>query len=118
LFALVIDDNAAFIAVLCVAQFFAMACGVSGYSVAIAFGGKRVGVVFAHMNMGGNIGAAMFPMTIGWLVGWTGNWNLAIVAVAGLFAASGVCWAFLKAKGTLFDDEPPSEAMMKASETT
>jgi MFS family permease len=93
------------IALLCVGVFFAQSCGACGYSVAIAYGGKRVAIVFATMNMSGNIGAALFPMFIGILVDRTGNWNYALLVFAWLFVASGACWAFLKAKGTLFDDD-------------
>ena len=78
---------------------------LSGYSVAIAYGGKRVATVFATMNMSGNIGAGIFPFIVGGLVTLTGNWNLALLVFAGMFAASGVCWSFLKPTGTLFDDE-------------
>jgi nitrate/nitrite transporter NarK len=88
-----------------VGAFCGMAGGVSGYSVAIAYGGKRVAIVFATMNMCGNLGAALFPLAVGYIVDTTGNWELALVLFASLFAADGVCWAVLNPKGTLFDEE-------------
>lgn len=89
---------------LCVGAFCGMAGGVSGYAVAIAYGGKRVATVFATMNMSGNIGAGLFPFVVGWMVAATGNWNLALLLFAGLFAADAVLWALLNPKGTLFEE--------------
>jgi len=79
--------------------------GVSGYTVAIDFGGKHVATVFGAMNMCGNFGAMLFPVTVGLVVTWTKNWNLALFIFAGLMAVDAVCWAMLNPSGTLFDDE-------------
>ncbi|HJZ60342.1 MAG TPA: MFS transporter [Gemmataceae bacterium] len=100
-------DAVTVVVLLCVAGFFGMVGGVSGYSVAIAFGGKRVATVFATMNMSGNVGAAVFPLAVGFLVASTGDWNNALLLFAGLFAADAVCWVLLNPKGTLFDDTDP-----------
>lgn len=78
--------------------------GVSGYTVAISFGGRNVATVFSTMNMFGNIGAALFPLTAGWLVAATGNWNLILFLFAGVMAIDALCWALLNPKGTLFGD--------------
>lgn len=87
--------------------------GVSGYTVAIDFGGKHVATVFGAMNMCGNFGAMLFPVTVGLVVTWTKNWNLALFIFAGLMAVDAVCWAMLNPSGTLFDDEED-----KSHETT
>ena len=79
--------------------------GVSGYTVAISFGGRHVATVFSTMNMCGNLGAALFPVTAGWLVARTGNWNLILFLFAGIMAIDAVCWALLNPQGTLFGDE-------------
>ncbi|HUE15197.1 MAG TPA: MFS transporter [Planctomycetaceae bacterium] len=79
--------------------------GVSGYTVAISFGGSHVATVFSAMNMFGNVGAALFPVTAGWLVARTGNWNLMLFLFAGIMAIDAVCWALLNPRGTLFGDE-------------
>lgn len=78
--------------------------GVSGYTVAISFGGRNVATVFSTMNMFGNIGAALFPLTAGWLVAATGNWNLILFLFAGVMAIDAICWALLNPKGTLFGE--------------
>jgi nitrate/nitrite transporter NarK len=57
------------------------------------------------MNMFGNIGAALFPLSAGWLVAQTGNWNLILFLFAGVMAIDAVCWALLNPKGTLFGGE-------------
>ncbi|MFM8931423.1 MAG: MFS transporter, partial [Gemmataceae bacterium] len=83
--------------------------GVSGYAVAITFGGSRVALVFSIMNMCGNLGAALFPITAGRLVDWTGSWNLILFLFAGIMAIDAICWAFLNPKEPLFPDNPQPE---------
>jgi nitrate/nitrite transporter NarK len=83
--------------------------GVAAYATAITMGGRQVATVFATMNMCGNIGGALFPIAVGWIVVVTGNWNLALLLFASLFAADAVCWALLNPKGTLFDDTDDAE---------
>ncbi len=89
-----------------VAAFCGYVGGVTAYAVAIAMGGTRVAPVFATMNMAGNVGAGLFPFAVGYLVTETGNWNLALVLFAALYAGSGACWALLNPKGPLFAEEP------------
>lgn len=101
-----VADPLAAVFLISMGAFCGMAGGVSGYTVAIAFGGKRVATVFATMNMCGNIGAGLFPWIVGRMVHATGNWELALLLFAGLFAVDAVCWALLNPKGTLFDEGP------------
>lgn len=93
------------IALITLGAFCATFGGVSGYTVAISFGGRHVATVFSTMNMFGNLGAALFPVTAGWLVAKTNNWNLILFLFAGVMAIDAVCWALLNPKGTLFEDE-------------
>jgi MFS family permease len=93
------------IALISLGAFCATFGGVSGYTVAIRFGGNNVATVFSTMNMFGNIGAALFPLSAGWLVAQTGNWNLILFLFAGVMAIDAVCWALLNPKGTLFGGE-------------
>jgi MFS family permease len=79
--------------------------GVSGYTVAIELGGRKVATVFSTMNMFGNIGAALFPVTAGWLVSATGNWNSIVFLFAAIMAVDAACWAALNPKAPLFGDE-------------
>ena len=72
--------------------------------MAISFGGRKVATVFGTMNMFGNFGASLFPLTAGWLVAVTGNWNLILFLFAGIMAIDAICWAFLNPQGTLSGD--------------
>lgn len=93
------------IALIAAGAFCATFGGVSGYTVAISFGGRRVATVFSTMNMCGNLGASLFPITAGWLVAQTGSWNLILFLFAAIMAIDAVCWALLNPRGTLFGDE-------------
>lgn len=93
------------IALISLGAFCATFGGVSGYTVAISFGGRHVATVFSTMNMFGNMGAALFPVTAGWLVAQTGNWNLILFLFAAVMAIDALCWAFLNPQGTLFGDD-------------
>lgn len=104
-----VSDTNQSIALISLGAFFATFGGVSGYAVAISFGGKNVATVFSTMNMFGNFGAALFPLTAGWLVAQTGNWNLILFLFAGVMAIDAVCWAMLNPRGTLFGDQDESD---------
>jgi MFS family permease len=93
------------IALISLGAFCATFGGVSGYTVAISFGGRHVAKVFSTMNMFGNMGAALFPITAGWLVSRTDNWNLILFLFAGVMGIDALCWAILNPSGTLFGDE-------------
>jgi MFS family permease len=97
-------DQTSSIALISLGVFCATFGGVSGYTVAISYGGRHVATVFSSMNMCGNIGAALFPVTAGWLIARTGNWNLLLFLFAGVMALDAVCWAILNPRGTLFGD--------------
>lgn len=99
-----IADVQSSIALISLGAFFATFGGVSGYTVAISFGGRHVATVFSSMNMCGNMGAALFPVSAGWLVARTGDWNLILLLFAGIMAVDAVCWALLNPRGTLFGD--------------
>jgi nitrate/nitrite transporter NarK len=94
----------AVVALVSAAAFCAYAAGGNAYALAMRMGGARVAPVFATMNMAGNVGAGVFPFALGKIADTTGNWNLAMVLFAGLFACSAVCWLLLNPKGTVFEE--------------
>lgn len=98
----VMDVNAA-IALISLGAFAAAFGGVAGYTVAMEYGGDRVGTVFGAMNMAGNFGSMLFPVTVGWLVTATGTWNVALFVFALLMAVDAVLWALLNPKGTFLE---------------
>ncbi|MEY2727127.1 MAG: putative sulfoacetate transporter SauU [Planctomycetota bacterium] len=82
--------------------------GVSGYTVAIELGGRQTATVFSLMNMCGNFGSMLFPITASWLVTRFNNWNVMLVYFAGMMIVDAICWAFLKPRGSLFPDTDTS----------
>lgn len=98
------------IALISLGAFCATFGGVSGYTVAISYGGRHVATVFSTMNMFGNMGAALFPVTAGWLVARTNNWNLILFLFAAVMAIDAMCWALLNPQGTLFGDHDETGA--------
>ncbi len=101
----IVDVNLA-IAVISLGAFVAAFGGVAGYTVAIDYGGKNVGTVFGAMNMCGGLGAMLFPVTVGWLVWATDDWNMALFVFAGLMALDAVLWACLNPKGKFLERSP------------
>jgi len=92
------------IALISMGAFCATFGGVSGYTVAIEFGGSQVATVFSLMNMCGNFGAMLFPITAAWMVTRFGNWNLMLYFFAGIMAVDAICWAFLNPRKPLFSE--------------
>jgi MFS family permease len=93
------------VALVSAAAFCAYAAGGNAYALAMRMGGTRVAPVFATMNMAGNVGAGVFPFALGKIADTTGDWNLAMVLFAGLFACSAVCWLLLNPKGALLENQ-------------
>ncbi len=103
------SDTTTMIALVSLAAFCGTFGGVSGYSVCIDFSGPRVGTVISVMNMCGNIGAGLLPITVGYLVEVTGNWNLVLPLFAAIFAVEAVCWMLLNPSRPLFEDTDGSD---------
>jgi MFS family permease len=74
--------------------------GPCAYSITIDMGGRHVSVVFSIMNMAGNLGAAVFPPLVAWLVELAG-WNSVLLLVGGIYLASALCWMALRPEGTI-----------------
>jgi ACS family glucarate transporter-like MFS transporter len=53
-------------------------------------GGRHVGSVLGWTNMWGNVGAALSPLVLAWLIGPARRWDLAFFACAAAFLAAGV----------------------------
>jgi nitrate/nitrite transporter NarK len=66
------------------------------WTAAMDVGGKYAGTVSGAMNMVGNIGGAMAPLAIGYMLAWShGNWNLTFYISAAVYAMGILFWAFL-----------------------
>jgi MFS transporter, ACS family, glucarate transporter len=59
-------------------------------------GGKFAGTLSGAMNTWGNIGGALSPLVIGYVLSWTNNnWNLTFYLSAAVYAVGILCWLFL-----------------------
>jgi nitrate/nitrite transporter NarK len=62
------------------------------WTACMDIGGPWVGTLSGLMNMVGNIGGFLSPIVLGYVVKWTGNWNLTFYLTAGLYLLGAVCW--------------------------
>ena len=61
-------------------------------------GGRFSGTVSGTMNMIGNIGGALSPLAIGYILTWTSNnWSLTFYVSAAIYLVGGLCWLFIDA---------------------
>lgn len=98
---LVADARAA-VAVISAGSCFAAIGGVSAYTITMDLGGKNVATMFSVMNMCGNIGAAILPPCIGFLVARTGGWELVLPVFAAIYAAAAVSWLVVDPQRPIF----------------
>jgi len=69
-------------------------------------GGPHAGTLAGAMNMLGNVGGALCPLVIGYILAWTNrNWNLTFYLGASVYLLGIVCWAFMDPV-TPLDREP------------
>jgi sugar phosphate permease len=73
-------------------SFFASFGGPVAYAAAMDLGGRYVGTVFGIVNMGGNLGAAVFPKVASTLRASTDNWQWVLFTFCGVYVAAAVCW--------------------------
>ena len=63
---------------------------------AMDIGGKYAGTLSGAMNMWGNIGGALAPLVIGYILKWTNSdWNLTFYVSALIYLMGIFCWMFL-----------------------
>jgi nitrate/nitrite transporter NarK len=74
-------------------------------------GGQYVGSVLGWANMCGNLGAAVAPLFVAWVVDIDGaaNWNFAFITCAAAFLLSGLCGLFVNATIPIVKEEPDEE---------
>ena len=97
-----VEDAHWAVAVISAGVFCAAVGGVSAYTITMDLGGRHVATVFSVMNMCGNIGAALFPPLVGWLVQATGRWDEILLVFAAIYAAAAVCWMVLDPRRAIF----------------
>ncbi len=66
------------------------------WAACMDIGGKHAGSLSGAMNMSGNIGGALSPLAIGYILKWTdNNWNLTFYVSALIYLGGILCWKFL-----------------------
>jgi ACS family glucarate transporter-like MFS transporter len=79
------------------------------WAAAMSVGGTHAGSLSGAMNMWGNIGGAISPLAIGYILKWSGNnWNLTFYVSAAIYLMGIVCWRFLDSV-TPLERESPAE---------
>jgi ACS family glucarate transporter-like MFS transporter len=77
------------------------------WAAAMDVGGKHAGSLSGAMNMWGNIGGALSPLAIGYILKWSGNnWNLTFYVSAAIYLLGIVCWRFLESVTPIEQDAP------------
>lgn len=81
---------------LSLSSFAAEFSGPASWTTAMDIGGEHVGAVSGFMNMLGHFGGSVAPAVMGTLLTWDSNaWNVAFLLSAAIYAAGGLCWAFI-----------------------
>jgi MFS family permease len=62
------------------------------WATAVDVGGRHAGVAAGTMNTVGQIGGILSPIVLAYLVDATGDWNLPLVVLAGIYALAGIAW--------------------------
>ena len=66
------------------------------WAAAMDIGGRYAGTVSGAMNMWGNVGGAISPVAIGYMLTWTNhNWNVTFYVSAAIYLMGIVFWALL-----------------------
>jgi MFS transporter, ACS family, glucarate transporter len=65
------------------------------WASAMDIGGKCAGTISGAMNFWGNVGGGLGPLMIGYMLSWTGNWNLTFYVSAAIYLAGIVFWLLL-----------------------
>ena len=89
-------------------------CQAGSWAAVMDVGGAHAGTLAGAMNMLGNIGGAMCPLVIGYILKWTNsNWNLTFYLGAAVYLLGIVCWAFMDPV-TPLDDAPAAGRLAAA----
>jgi nitrate/nitrite transporter NarK len=72
-------------------------------------GGRFAGTFSGSMNMMGNLGGFVAPIATGYILDWTGSWNLAFYISSAVYLAGAASWLMLDSVTSLDRSESPSE---------
>jgi ACS family glucarate transporter-like MFS transporter len=102
------DARAAVISI-SLASFFNDLAMPPSWAASMDMGGRFAGTLAGAMNSWGNLGGAVAPAVIGYVLAWTNNnWNIAFYISAILYAAAIPCWIFLDSATPLEPSSRPT----------
>ena len=55
------------------------------------------------MNNSGQVGSFFCPPLVTALLAGTGDWNVPVLAIGGLFLGGALCWCFINPRDRVFD---------------
>lgn len=65
------------------------------WATAIELGGRNSAVLSATMNTAGQIGGILSPIVLAYIVDRSGNWNMPLQVLAGLYLIAAIIWGFI-----------------------
>ena len=65
------------------------------WASAVDVGGRHAGVTAGVMNTVGQVGGILSPIILAYLVDATGNWNLPLIVLAGIYAVAAIAWLMI-----------------------
>jgi MFS family permease len=95
-FSTVVGDPTQALIVIGIASFFNDLVMPHAWAAAMDVGGSHAGTLSGAMNMWGNIGGALSPLAIGYMLSWTNNnWNLTFYVSAAIYVTGIIFWLLL-----------------------
>jgi len=80
------------------------------WSTAMDVGGKYAGTVSGTMNMAGQIGGAVGPLVVGFILQYMNrNWTLVFVISAAIYLLGGLCWIWIDPVTPIDPTEPAKQ---------
>ena len=65
------------------------------WATAVDVGGRHAGVTAATMNTVGQVGGILSPIALAYLVDATGNWNVPLLVLAGVYGMAAIAWLLI-----------------------
>ena len=62
------------------------------WATAVDVGGRHAGVAAGTMNTVGQVGGILSPIVLAYIVDATGDWNLPLMVLAGIYAVAALAW--------------------------
>jgi MFS family permease len=70
----------------------------AAWSAVLQIGGPRAGLAGAVMNTAGQVGGALSPVVLGYVLQFTGSWDMPLYATGILYTLGGLCWLGIDAR--------------------